>query len=113
MTTLICLLAVFVVPFTAAYIRLLPVPDDAWLNLNGVIQLDQLTAPQSLPFAQLNAAAAFANAATVYGVNPPQLTLFNGAISWTVAAVVRISSRFVPEPIFRTVINWTRYAYPR
>lgn len=67
------------------------VPNDVYMDLSGVLELDQLTVPDNLPFAQLNSAAAFANAATIYGVNPPQLTLFDGAISWTAAGVVRAS----------------------
>lgn len=62
------------------------------MDMSGVMQVDQLTVPTTLPFAQLNSAAAFASAATVYGVNPPQLTLFDGAISYTAAGVVRIQS---------------------
>ncbi|KAF8314502.1 hypothetical protein DL93DRAFT_1072772 [Clavulina sp. PMI_390] len=87
LTTLITTLAVLVVPFTAGYMRLGPVPDGVFINLSGVTQVDELTVPTYLPYAQINAAAAYVGASAVYGLNPPQLTWFNGGISWTAAAV--------------------------
>jgi hypothetical protein len=88
LTTEICILAAFVTPFAAAYIRLAPITSGPFTPLAGVMQLQQLTLPDDLPYADANAAAAYANAAASFSVNPPALTMFNGGLSWSVAAVV-------------------------
>lgn len=79
-------------PFTAAYIRLVPITNGLFTPLTGVGQIVQLALPDDLPFSELNAAAAYANAAATFPVNPPALTMFDGGLSWSAAAVVSLAS---------------------
>lgn len=91
LSTGICILAAFVTPFAAAYIRLAPMKNGTFTPLAGVKQMKQLVSPTYLDFSVLDAASSYANAAASFSVNPPSWTTFNGALAWSVADVVSLT----------------------